>query len=140
MKFAFLNNIYEFFKTRFAEIFWSNLGKNQPIYTEIERAEYLYIDGYPTLSIIIDGKEALVEEFKHSILDKRYIPLVSRDETVNWSNILPEIAIQATANTPATTLRGYTDDPAVLELAHNFWKAVNNIDGKKFVPGPIDIP
>src|SRR5437016_2215573 len=106
MKFTFFSKIYDSLKTRLAEIFWSNLGHNPPIYSEIDRAEYLYLDGYPTLRIIIDGKEALVEEFKHSVLDKRYVALVSRDESINWSDILPEITIPATDTTPATTLKG----------------------------------
>jgi hypothetical protein len=102
----------------------------------ITKAEYLLIEGHPFLRLKIDGKEALIGEFKYSILECGYVPLSSRDPNVDWGEILPEGYIPDYN----MTLTGFTNDPVILKMTHSFWKAINYIDGEKFKEGPVLIP
>lgn len=107
---------------------------------DISAAEYITIDRHPFLRLIIDGKEALIGEFKWSILELGVVPLRSRNPDVDWDTILPEIHIPATEETDPLELKGFTNDPTIIEMTHTFWKSINHLDGKKFSNGPVLIP
>jgi hypothetical protein len=106
----------------------------------ITEAEYIKIDGHPFLRMIIDGKEALVGDFKWPILQLGFVPLHSRDPEVDWSKILPPIILpRPESEGEPLKLEGFTGDPIIISMAHDFWKAINHLDGKKFIEGPIQI-
>jgi hypothetical protein len=98
----------------------------------ITQAEYINLDGYPFLRMIVDGKEALIGQFKWPLLEKGYVPLHSRDEKVDWSQILPVIHIDG------IDLEGFTDDPVIIEMARKYWKAINHLEGESFKIGPVN--
>jgi hypothetical protein len=100
---------------------------------KITEAEYITIDDNPFLRLVIDEKEALVGDLKGLLLDDGYVPLISRHRDVDWSQILPPIVIRV--NEETFTLYGCTDDPVIVKMALNYWKAVNDT----FVEGPINI-
>lgn len=104
----------------------------------INRAEYVWIDRRPFLRLMIDGKEALIGEFKWSLLELGYVPLHSG--AVNWEELLPEIHIPANEDHDSIELRGFTNDPVVIKMARSYWKAINHLDGEKFSEGPVLIP
>lgn len=106
---------------------------------KILAAEYITIDKHPYLRLNIDGKEALIGDFKRSILELGVVPLRSRNAEVDWETILPEIHIPATAGTDPIDLKGFTNNPTIIEMTHEFWKAINHLDGKKFSNGPVPI-
>ncbi len=101
---------------------------------DITKAEYITIDQHPFLRLIIDGKEALIGDFKWSLLELGVVPLHSRDPDVNWETILPEIHIPATEYTDSIDFKGFTNDPVIIQMAYEFWKAINS---NKFSDGPI---
>ena len=101
---------------------------------DISEAEYITIDKHPYLRLIIDGKEALIGDFKWSTLELGVVPLRSRNDEVDWEAILPEIHIQA------MDFKGYTNNLTIIEMTHEFWKAINHLDGKTFKNGPVTIP
>ena len=106
----------------------------------INNAEYITIDAHPYLRLVIDDKEALIGELKWSIRELGYVPLTCRDFKVDWSEILPTIHVPATQTRREFTLKGFTDDPIIVKMAHAYWKAVNHLDGEKFEKGPVPIP
>lgn len=102
----------------------------------ITKAEYIRIEGHPYLCLQIDEKEALVGEFKYSMLLEGCIPLRTRDPNVNWDELLPEIKLPGFE----TSLRGFTNHPVIIAMAQEYWKAVNRLEGQKFHEGPVPIP
>lgn len=107
---------------------------------DISQAEYITIDKHPFLRLIIDGKEALIGDFKWSILELGLVQLRSRNPLVDWETSLPKIQIPDTKETDPFEFKGYTNNPAIIEMAHEFWKAINYLEGKKFNNGPVPIP
>jgi len=107
---------------------------------KIENARYQYIEKHPVLLVDIDGKEALIADFKHSVLELGYVPLASRDPSVDWEKILPKVKLPATENHFEVTLTGAISDPIVLSLAEEYWKTINWVEGRKFQEGPVPIP
>jgi len=102
----------------------------------VSQAEYITIKEHPYLSLTIDGKEALIGDFKKSLLDKGVVPLRSRILEVNWSLLLPKITLVQRSD-PPLILEGFTKDPVIIKLAQDYWNAIN---GDGFVNGPIPIP
>lgn len=107
---------------------------------KIENARYKYIDQHPVLFVDIDGKEALIADFKYSILEIGYVPLASRDPNVDWNKILPKVNIPATENHFEVTLTGATSNAVILSLAEEYWKTINWVDGREFKEGPVEMP
>lgn len=103
----------------------------------ITYAEYKIINEYPYLRVIIDGKEAIIGNFKKSLLDLGYVPLKSRE--VAWETLLPKIHLNTQNDSEPIELKGFTNDPKIIELAKKYWKAINHLDGQKFEEGPITI-
>lgn len=90
--------------------------------------------GRPYLDMIINGRQVslTLEDFKPWLVDKGYIPL--RD----FREALPEISLPAdpAVGHRAMTLKGFTDDPVIVQLVRDFiatWKS------QTFKPGPISI-
>ncbi len=106
----------------------------------INEAEYISLEKHPYLRLIIDGKEALIGDFKKSILDLGYVPLRSRDPAVAWETLLPTIYIAPTESQSELELQGFTNDPIILKMSHTYWNAINHIGEEKFTLGPISIP
>ena len=106
----------------------------------IESAEYVYIDNYPFLRLVIDNREALIGDFKYSIFLMGFVPLSSEHQSVDWRNILPRVTIPATKSTPELVLEGFTNDPTILKLTKEYIEAVNHTHGKKFKEGPVAFP
>lgn len=106
----------------------------------VTQAEYIRIDDHPFLRLIIDDKEALVGDFKWGILKLGYVPLHSRMEGVSWEKLLPEIHIPATEESDSIDLKGFTNDPLILKMAHSYWNAINQLEGEKFEEGPLSVP
>jgi|GEM_PF-3185488 len=106
----------------------------------ITKAEYVTIDKHPFLRLLIDEKEALIGEFKWSTLKLGVVQLRSRNPEVDWENLLSEIHIPATEETDSIDFKGYTNNPTIIEMTHEFWKAINHLDGKRFINGPVLIP
>lgn len=108
---------------------------------QIKKAEYIFNQNHPALILTIDGKEALIADFKKPILDRGFVPLGSRDVEVEWRNILPEVTLPADNNNETEiTLRGFTNDPVIIKLARDFYDAINHLNGKTFTIGEIAIP
>jgi hypothetical protein len=104
---------------------------------KISDAQYILIDGHPFIKMKLDGKEAMIGEFKYSMLELGCVPLFSRDITVNWEAILPPIRIYEQQSKRELILRGCTNDPGVIAIAHTYWKSINNLEGLSFHEGPI---
>lgn len=107
---------------------------------KITKAKYIINDGYPALVLVIDGKEALIGDFKKDLLDMGYVPLGSRELDVDWEETLPKIKLPKKSPYGDMVLKGFTNDHIILKLAHDFYNAVNHLEGKKFIPGDISIP
>lgn len=107
---------------------------------KVEKADYIFIDKFPMLRLIVNGKEALIGDFKAAILNLGYVPLASNDPEVNWSQLLQPVVLPKTEEHRELTLEGFTSDPVIIHMAKEYWKAINWVDGRKFKEGPVPIP
>ena len=107
---------------------------------KICNAEYIFINKHPFLRLEVDDKKALIGELKWSMVEAGYIYLSSSESDVNWETILPEIHIPASETMNELNLKGFTNNPTIVAMARDYWKAINHLDGKKFQEGPVNIP
>jgi hypothetical protein len=87
----------------------------------IERIERVDIDGYPGLAVVIDRKEALfTTDLKRTILEK-YNAVFLGDEFEDDYQV--KIPADEEDGISAQTLKGFSDDPKIVELVREWLKA-----------------
>jgi len=76
-------------------------------------------DGYPFLDLILDSEPVSISRYqlKPSLVELGYVSLGPE-----WNDRLPEINLPRDEDSGRgeITLRGFTDDPGVVELARRF--------------------
>jgi hypothetical protein len=98
----------------------------------IEAATYLRDGGYPLLELKLGGGAAYLEaEHRPQLLEAGLVHLGGGD----WEDLVPEVPFSAPGVTP-TTLRGFTNDPAIVSLYRRF--LADLADGS-FRPGPVEL-
>lgn len=111
-------------------------GANSPL--EITEAQYVTINDHPFLRLIINNNEALIGDFKYSLLQRGFVPLTSSNANVDWEKILSPILLP-----DGFELKGFSCDPIIIKMAKDFWKASNDMaklddfDGRDI---PIPLP
>lgn len=101
---------------------------------KLENPEYLYDDGYPMLSVYVDGKRATFlteQKFLHTF------GIVIFDESSMFSEYKATIPANPRNGIPEPEVVTGSDDPVLVELVRRFWFACN--DGT-FKPGPVSLP
>ena len=119
------------------------------IIMNVKAAEYIRNQGYPALVLRVEVEindrkkkkelEALIADFKKGLLDEGFVHLGSREVGVDWDEILPKKRIDKDLGY-GEELIGFTNDPVVVQLARDYYKAVNKEDGKVFKEGSVPIP
>jgi len=109
---------------------------------KIESAKYVVYSERPFLELVVDGKRTLIGDFKENLfLEEGVVPLHSLEKDFKWEDVLPEITLPAKPERGQGehVLRGFTKDPVIIGLARDYLCAINRIEGKKFIEGPLEI-
>lgn len=91
---------------------------------QITNPRYVQTGGYPILELDLDGRTARITLEQKPTLYQAGLIFLGAD----WEEAVPEIEFQG------TTLRGFTNDPAILTLYDQFGEAVMS---GTFRPGSI---
>ncbi len=109
---------------------------------KVESAKYIIYSERPFLELVVDGKRTLIGDFKENLfLEEGVVPLHSLEKDFKWEDVLSEIVLPARPERGQSKhiLRGFTKDPVIVQLTRDYLCAINHLEGKKFVEGPLKI-